>query len=76
MSGASNPKQVDAGSTKRFLTEDELAELTGIAVRTLQKWRVFGRGPRFKKIGGTSVRYDRADVEEFLRLAPTGGGKA
>jgi predicted DNA-binding transcriptional regulator AlpA len=43
------------------LTDVDVARLTGIALPTLRKWRVIGRGPRCFKIGAC-VRYRRADV--------------
>lgn len=58
--------------SKRFLNETEVAEYAGLAVRTLQGWRVRGAGPPFKKLGG-AVRYDRRDVEHWLDTRPGGG---
>jgi hypothetical protein len=39
--------------------------LGGLAVQTLARWRVEGRGPRFFKLG-SRVRYDRADLDTWL----------
>lgn len=39
----------------RDLNEWELAHLEGISVRTLQKWRLNGGGPPFRRQGG--IRY-------------------
>jgi len=39
--------------------------LGGIAPRTLEAWRVFGRGPRFIKIGSRVV-YRRRDLDAWL----------
>lgn len=61
-----------AEASKRFLNESEVAAYAGLAVRTLQGWRVRGAGPRFKKLGG-AVRYDRRDVEQWLDSRPGGG---
>jgi excisionase family DNA binding protein len=74
--GASGSTPANIAVAKRFLTEEELAQLTGISVRTLQKWRIFARGPRFKKLGGKAVRYDRGDIDEWLASCPSGGGGA
>ena len=46
------------------LTEKDLAELEGVSVRTLQKWRQRGCGPRFRKVG-TLVRYPVAWIREW-----------
>jgi len=36
----------------------------GVSVRTLERWRWLGMGPRFMKVGGR-VRYRLADIEAF-----------
>jgi len=46
------------------LTENLTAELLGISVRTLQSWRISGKGPRYCKIG-RAVRYRRRDIVQF-----------
>lgn len=48
-----------------ILTTREAAEVTGLAVPTLNKLRVYGGGPLFCKLG-RSVRYRRVDLEEWL----------
>ena len=45
-------------------TEQELADRLAISVRTVQKMRASGEGPRYLKIG-RSVRYRPQDVVEF-----------
>jgi predicted DNA-binding transcriptional regulator AlpA len=59
---------------KRFLNEHEVANLMGIKVRTLQKWRQRDIGPRFRRLG-KAIRYDLSDVESWIAAAPTGGGR-
>ncbi len=51
----------------RLVTERDAAELLGVSVRTLQKWRLQGNGPRFVKLG-RAVRYDRRDLEEYIEV--------
>lgn len=60
-----------------WMTDDEVAALCGLSVKTVQKWRYRGgKGPAYVKLGG-AVRYRRADVEAWV-LANThpGGGAA
>ena len=48
--------------------EDEAARFLGVSIRTLQKWRQVGGGPKFVKLGGVNgrlVRYRRLALEEF-----------
>jgi excisionase family DNA binding protein len=47
-----------------LLTQDELAELLRLSVRTVERLRVSGRGPKFLKIRN-SVRYRAVDVEAW-----------
>ena len=49
----------------KLCTNDETAERLGIKPGTLRIWRMQGKGPRFKKIGGL-VRYDEAEVEAWI----------
>jgi excisionase family DNA binding protein len=48
------------------LCEGEAARILSVSVRTLQSWRVSGRGPSFVKLGGRAVRYRRADLAAFV----------
>ena len=46
--------------------EIETAEyLGGISVKTVQKWRWKGEGPRFTKLGGR-VLYRQSDLDAFI----------
>jgi predicted DNA-binding transcriptional regulator AlpA len=58
---------------RRFVSEVELEQLTGISRRTWQKHRLFNRGPRYYKIHG-SIRYDIEEVVAWIKtLAVTSG---
>jgi len=48
-----------------LLTQDEAAELLKLSVRTVERLRVSGGGPKFLKIRH-SVRYRPSDVEAWL----------
>ncbi len=52
-------------SPRRVQTEKEAADYSNFSVRTLQKWRVVGGGPKFLKVG-RSVRYRLEDLDAFL----------
>ena len=49
-----------------FLTPQELADRWKVTVRTLEKWRVTGRGPNWNKLEGV-VRYPLDSVWRFER---------
>ena len=59
-------------NTAELLTEQEVAGLLNIAVKTVQNWRWKGEGPRAVKLGKRAVRYRRADVEAFIEAGLTG----
>ena len=48
----------------RYLTNDEAAEFLRLSPRTLEKQRVIGGGPRFRKFG-RRVMYAVADLESW-----------
>jgi hypothetical protein len=49
-----------------FLDEHEVARRSSISVRTLQGWRLKGRGPRFVR-AHRKVLYPRIEFETWLR---------
>ena len=57
---------VEPHNQKPTLSTPEAAAYLGLAVSTLNKWRVYGTaGPRFLKLG-RAVRYLRSDLDAFL----------
>ncbi len=48
-----------------LLTEQRVAQLLQVTVKTLQAWRVRGGGPPFVKVG-RCVRYRLEDVEAYV----------
>lgn len=44
------------------------AEFLGFSPAVLAQWRVYGRGPKFRKIGNR-VKYAPADLREFVEEA-------
>jgi excisionase family DNA binding protein len=49
-----------------YLSERQVAEALNLSVRTLQRWRLEGRGPLFVRIG-RAVRYPQSEIEKFLK---------
>jgi len=70
----STPSETKAPT--RFLTQEQVSEITGISIRTLEKWRLFGQGPRYRKLGAKAVRYESGELQDWLASCPTGGGRA
>ncbi len=53
-------------------TETEVEALTGLRVKTLQRWRLINRGPRFVRLG-RCVRYPASDLHRWVNSQPGGG---
>lgn len=51
--------------TTEKLTTAEAAEYLRLADRTLERWRIEGRGPRFIKVGA-KVLYAKRELDRFL----------
>ena len=54
---------------QRFYTTKDAATYLGLAPRTLQKYRVDGSGPKFRKVRGHSF-YDIADLNAWVESSP------
>jgi predicted DNA-binding transcriptional regulator AlpA len=49
----------------RLLDQRKAAQILGVSVRTLERHRVTGTGPRFCRLGRL-VRYRECDLEEWV----------
>jgi predicted DNA-binding transcriptional regulator AlpA len=58
------------------LNERQAATVLGCSVALMRKWRLFGEGPSYCKIGRL-VRYRQADIDSFLEAhrVETAGGR-
>ena len=52
-------------TSQPLVDEIAAAQLLGLSVKTLRRWRWAGKGPRFVKLG-SAVRYHPADLDEFI----------
>jgi predicted DNA-binding transcriptional regulator AlpA len=67
---------MDAASvSRRFYSERDLAAVLGVSTKTIQGWRLRGKGPPWKKLCG-SVRYDVQACDAWTAAQPGGGGTA
>ncbi len=64
MSLAARNYQTDLTKKDR-LNNEEAAQYLGLKAATLNKWRVYGEGPPFIKVGRL-VRYRRTDLDAYL----------
>lgn len=57
-------KEVKAMVVKNYRTK-EAAEMIGVKPETLEVWRVYGKGPRFCKVGRRVV-YPEDEIKAYL----------
>lgn len=57
-----------AGIPPRYLRTPEAARFVGLSIRTLEKHRIYGTGPRYSKLGGRVV-YRVEDLQEWVDAA-------
>jgi excisionase family DNA binding protein len=55
-------------------TDVEAAQYLGVSISTVRRWRLTGGGPRWVRIGGSSIRYPLSDLEAYVANSPSGGG--
>src|SRR5690242_2899075 len=53
------------GGQHAYLTERAVAELCGLSVGTVRRWRLFRQGPPYRKLG-SAVRYSRAELLAWM----------
>ena len=58
---ATNP----TGLPQRYLRTPEAARFVGLSIRTLEKHRIYGTGPRYSKLGGRVV-YSVEDLQTWV----------
>jgi predicted DNA-binding transcriptional regulator AlpA len=53
----------------QLVDERRAGEMLGLSIRTLQKWRCHGGGPRYVRISRNCVRYDISDILEWAQAS-------
>ena len=54
-----------AGFPPRYLRTPEASRFVGLSIRTLEKHRIYGTGPRYSKLGGRVV-YNFEDLQAWV----------
>lgn len=63
--GTPSNRSDDPQQESALLKETQVAKLLEVSHRTLQGWRVEGKGPPYRKISRL-IRYDRNEVMDWL----------
>ena len=53
-------------SRNRLLKQSEVAEVLGVSPRSVEGWRLSGRGPRFVRLSSRAIRYRPEDVDAWI----------
>jgi predicted DNA-binding transcriptional regulator AlpA len=54
------------GEFESLLNEKQVSDNLKLSVRTLQAWRMSGKGPRFVRVSGRSIRYRKQDILDWV----------
>jgi hypothetical protein len=55
-----------------LMNETEVSKFLGVSLACVRRWRLFGLGPKYRKVGHL-VRYSPEAVYEWFNKQPTGG---
>ena len=56
------------GFPRRYLRTPDASRFVGLSIRTLEKHRIYGTGPRYAKLGGRVV-YRLEDLQAWVESA-------
>lgn len=62
----SGPVAIEPTPVDRLLTTKQVSVILGIAVETLKKWRQRGKGPKFVRLEGLTVRYLLSEILKYV----------
>lgn len=55
-----------------LMNETEVSKFLGVSLACVRRWRLFGEGPEYRKVGPL-VRYRPEALNEWLNNQPAGG---
>jgi predicted DNA-binding transcriptional regulator AlpA len=58
----------------QLLNEHAVAEVLGVSVATVRRWRLLRQGPKFIRVGAASVRYRPEDLAVYIEACPAFAG--
>jgi predicted DNA-binding transcriptional regulator AlpA len=60
----------------QLLNEHAVAELLGVSVATVRRWRLLRQGPKFIRVGAASVRYRPEALAAYIEGCPAFAGRS
>jgi predicted DNA-binding transcriptional regulator AlpA len=67
-----SPIQPEATPICGLMNEGQVAQMLGISIASLRRWRLLRKGPKYVKVGA-AVRYLPVDLTAWIASRPTGG---
>ena len=64
--------EADMEKMEKLMNETEVSEFLGMSLACVRRWRLFGEGPEYRKVG-LLVRYRPEAVNEWLNNQQLGG---
>ena len=62
----SEPTVTQQSAEPKLHRTKKAAEILGLEERTLDKWRLLGKGPKFVRVGTRAIRYRHEDLVNFI----------
>lgn len=53
-------------NSDRFITPKKTAEILQVKDRTLEQWRLYGKGPPYIRVSRRCIRYDEQAVRQWM----------
>lgn len=51
---------------RALYSPEETSTVLGVSKGTLANWRVMGKGPKYCKISGKSIRYKKTEIDNYI----------
>lgn len=50
---------------ENYIDQKTLAQFLGVSTKTVEGWRLYGKGPRYRRVGDKLIRYQVGDALDF-----------
>ncbi len=50
---------------ENLIDQKVLAQFLGVSTKTVEGWRLYGKGPRYRRVGDKLIRYQVGDALDF-----------
>jgi predicted DNA-binding transcriptional regulator AlpA len=68
-----NEREPSLITAPSLLNDRQVSIMLGVSLASVRRWRLLRQGPRYIRVGASSIRYRPADIESFLNSRTSGG---